>query len=120
MNEKIQIAKKALAKMGLYSNEGNERCGFIHEPDLVVEVPNVAPDPVYGFMISPAAIIENTEGHNSWATWHTHPNQDANLSAEDYAYMKAWDDMVHFIIGNDGVRAYQFDQNVKVVVCIDE
>lgn len=114
MKERIDFVKAALA--GLYEQYGPELCGFIHNNDQVVKVPNVAADPENGFLMSTAAVIENTDNDQSWASWHTHPNASSNLSGEDHSTFMRWKDMVHFIIGNDGVRAYQYSEKVKTVI----
>lgn len=108
MTERIKIAKQALRF--LYAKEGPERCGFIHkDKNNVIEVKNIAPDAEYGFIIAAEAIIENTDEDRSWATWHTHPGATANLSGDDYETFTVWEELVHFIVGSDGVRAYQYD-----------
>lgn len=100
----------------LYNKEGPERVGYIHDMNHIVEVKNVSPAPNEGFFVSPEDIIANTETKQAWASWHTHPNQDANLSGEDHKMFIQWPDLIHFIIGNDGVRAFQFHPERKIIL----
>jgi len=75
-----------------------ERCGFVTKRGRVVEVRNIAPDPVAGFVMDPtesAPIMDK----DPQATWHTHPGGDPNLSGEDYAAFLAWPELTHYIVG---------------------
>lgn len=40
-------------------------------------------------------------------TFHTHPNGSSNLSYEDYESFISYPNLVHYIIGEDGVRSYK-------------
>lgn len=116
-SQKINEAKKQLAKF--YAKEGPEHCGFIKTTDHsyeIVEVKNIAQNPAEGFEITAADIIAHTESPGCWATWHTHPACDCNLSGKDYVMFKAWSNLYHFIVGNDGVKCYYFDKDRKAVL----
>lgn len=97
----------------LYNAEGVERIGFIAGNMDVVEVNNVSSDPIEGYEVSDEDLIKYQDAK---ATWHTHPGVDSNLSGKDYEAFRAWPDMYHFIIGNDGVKAYKYDATKKVVL----
>lgn len=101
----------------LYSQFGDERCGFILENSQLVEVNNISNDKQNGFMISADDIIEHVENQNAVATWHTHPNDIANLSFEDSQFMRDWADLTHYILGSDGIRAYKYDDRTQCLIC---
>ncbi|KQS84244.1 hypothetical protein [Rhizobium sp. Leaf383] len=82
----------------------NERCGFILKNGDIVEVPNICTDPTNGFDMRGEDIIRFAPLASS--TWHTHPDEDSNLSAGDYATFLNWPEHDHFIIGNDGVTRF--------------
>lgn len=111
--KKIKALKEILS--GMYQGDTTERVGFVL-PQHIIEVPNVSPDPTYGFMVSGADIIKHVEEMDAIGTWHTHPDQDSNLSGEDLRMFRSWPDLVHFIVGNDGVRAYQFNSEKNAVL----
>jgi len=104
----------------LYKPTGSERIGFVTKANEIVEVPNVSPNPDEGFMVAPKDIILYSEINPSYATWHTHPGASSNLSNEDFVTFKLWKDYVHFIIGNDGVRAYKYDEKRKTIMELDD
>lgn len=111
----IPSLKKVLKQF--YAPEGSERVGFINSKQIV-EVKNTAENPLQGFFVGPEDIIKHTEELDAWATWHTHPNQDSNLSGEDYKMFMQWPDFIHFIIGSDGVKCYKYDSLKKAVLAI--
>lgn len=96
-----QVTSDLLAKYG----PGPERVGFVMPSGEVIEVDNVCDTPESGFDVSGADIVAHTSV--AYATWHTHPDQDANLSAKDYEAFLNWPNLRHFIVGNDGVRCYE-------------
>lgn len=102
-----------------YADEGRERVGFIVPRNDIVEVNNIADNPYDGFLVDAKDITLYTEEKNAVATWHTHPNQSANLSGEDYRIFQMWPELVHFIIGNDGVRAFKFDITLQDIIEIE-
>lgn len=87
----------------LYSGP-NERVGFIVN-DEIVEVDNISQDPQNSFLVGAEDVLRYEE--IATATWHTHPNEDANLSVGDYETFQNFPDMTHFIVGRDGVRVYE-------------
>lgn len=102
-----------------YSDEGIERVGFIKGEHNIVEVKNNCDKPMDGFKVSTQDLITHTEDGTCWATWHTHPKDDANLSGEDYRSFKSYPDYTHFIIGKDGVRAFKWNEDKKALVEVE-
>lgn len=103
----IDALRQLLTK--LYTPDGRERCGFITKSALI-EVVNAHPDPENGIDISPADIVAHAD--SAVATWHTHPGAPSNLSGDDYlCFTLQWPDLLHFIVGADGVRCYKYDEN---------
>ena len=102
-----------------YVENGPERVGFIIPQNEIIEVKNTSEKPYDGFIVAAEDIIHYTEERGAIATWHTHPNQDANLSGEDNKIFLNWPDLIHFIIGNDGVRAYKYDEELKYIVEVE-
>lgn len=99
-----------------YLNEGPEHCGFIIADGTICEVKNVSGDVMNGFEMSPQDIITHTEKLGATATWHTHPNQDANLSGYDHTTFMSWKKLFHFIIGNDGVRCFKYSGETNGII----
>lgn len=97
----------------LYNKEGAERIGFIVGSE-VIEVANIAQNPTEGWYISPEDVLKY--GEAAWATWHTHPNHTANLGGDDHVTFKQWPELKHFVLGNDGVKCYQYDETKKAVM----
>lgn len=87
-----------------YSNEGNERVGFILNTGEVVEVENISEKPQESFIISSESLIKYED--TMVASFHTHPNGTSNLSSDDYIAFRGWPDLKHFIIGKDGISCY--------------
>lgn len=96
--------KSKLSKK-LKKTDEQERCGLILTGDKIIETKNTHDDPVKGFKIDVEALAENEDSLTG--TWHTHPNDTANLSQEDYAGFLQWPDLRHYIIGVDGVRCFE-------------
>lgn len=109
----IDSVKRALRRV--YNDIGNERIGFI-KGDNVIEVQNTAVKPDLGFEVSGEDIKLFMSDPLYWATWHTHPNQNSNISGKDYELVNTWPNTIHFIVGSDGVRAYYFCQDKKAVL----
>lgn len=116
MNLDVNSLKKALCN--LYNHEGAERVGFILNDGSVIEVRNAAMEPEKGFEVSGEDIIKYATKGNCLAVWHTHPGKESNLSGEDLRAVTQWSDLVHFVIGNDGVSAYRYNVEKKAVVII--
>lgn len=113
MKDKIADAKIQLENF--YSEKGEERCGFITEKGIS-EAKNIAAEPLEGFQIAGEEIIEYVENQSAWATWHTHPSVDCNLSGRDHAMFKMWSNLYHFVIGKDGIKCFKFDTTKKAVL----
>lgn len=109
----IDSIKKALKDF--YAPEGVERVGFIGNRNTIIEVKNISPKPTEGFLVDPTDTIKAIN-LGAWASWHTHPNQDSNLSGEDHKNFRNWPYMVHFIVGNNGVKAYHYDSTKKAIL----
>ena len=97
-----------------YFDVGVERTGFILQDGSIVEVRNICDDPEDGFLIADEDVLKYAE--QSYGFWHTHPGVTSNLSGDDYTTFAAWRNLIHFIVGKDGVRAYQFDKAKGAVV----
>jgi len=110
----IQTLKEILSNF--YAQYGNERVGFVMADDTIVEVANNAADPENGFEVSPEDVIFYIEEKGAVGIWHTHPDKNSNLSSEDYPSFLAYKDMTHFIVGNDGVRAYRYSEERKALL----
>lgn len=81
-----------------------ERVGFVLKNGKIVEVDNVCEKPEEGFDVRGEDILKYTP--QAKATWHTHPNADSNLSANDYETFMNWPELDHYIVGTDGVRRF--------------
>lgn len=92
----------------MLTDEGTpERCGLILKTGRIVELKNVAENPVTGFRMNPTEVLNflSKKRANPAATWHTHPGGDPNLSEKDMAGFLQWPDLDHYIIGvRNGVR----------------
>jgi proteasome lid subunit RPN8/RPN11 len=78
-----------------------ERCGLVLKTGRVVEVSNVAENPVTGFRMNPSEVLKFLTKKRAVpvATWHTHPGSDPNLSELDYEGFLRWPEWIHYIIG---------------------
>lgn len=76
-----------------------ERCGVITRRGRVVELTNVHPSPVEGFIIKPQEVLHWLGSGKAVATWHTHPGADPNLSDADYNGFLQWPGLDHWIAG---------------------
>ena len=88
-----------------YRDEGPELVGVVMQDGAIVEVENRSPEPNDSCVIDPAFLAENDDKMK--ATFHTHPGKNANLSGEDYQAFSNWPDLLHYIIGSDGLRCYE-------------
>jgi proteasome lid subunit RPN8/RPN11 len=102
----------------IYSNEGIERGGFLTKNELI-EVENDHPNKIEGFSFK-IEDLERLEDEEVVATFHTHPNGKSNLSKEDCVAFKNWSNLLHFIVGKDGISCYKVtDRNTIVIEDID-
>ena len=81
-----------------------ERVGLILTDGQVIELANISPTPENSFSVEPEAMIQYED--QIAATWHTHPTTSARLSGEDYIGFTMWPYFVHYIFGQDDLRAY--------------
>lgn len=107
------MLKELLTK---YSDEGNERIGFILDNDEIVELLNDHDDPENGAKFRSADLYaylyDDKRVVNVKATWHTHPSATSNLSGDDYIAFRNHPQIDHYIIGNDGVTRYYVENGV--------
>lgn len=90
-----------------------ERCGFILKTGEIVECDNIASDPKEAFEVSAEQILQFAD--EAVATWHTHPNQDYNLSYDDHQTFLCWPNLDHYIVGTNGLRRY-YVENGDVLI----
>lgn len=88
----------------LYSPTGPERGGIILADGALVEFENVADDPAEGFC---PRITDPLQLNEATGTWHTHPGANSNLSVGDSETFVSWPELLHAIVGSDGVRTYR-------------
>lgn len=93
-----------------YNETGPERCGYIRKGGKVIEVTNHCNEPEEGFEFGADDILSML--NEGIATWHTHPGQSSNLSAQDYEGFLNFPDLKHYIVGNDGVRCYHVEDGL--------
>lgn len=98
-----------------YSETGNERVGFILKNNHIREVPNIADDPENAFMLLSEDIQEYLLSGKAVATFHTHPGASANLSVSDYIGFQNYPDVDHYVVGKDGVRKYEVEEDGTII-----
>lgn len=100
-------------------DDTEERCGLVLVDGTLVEVENIAEDKANSYVMNPSAVLPFLIAGAITGTWHTHVNDDPNLSGEDHEGFRAWPDLDHFIIGlragHPCVVKYRFDRGVLVV-----
>lgn len=94
-------------KRKLRKTDKHEKCGLVLQDETIIPVMNTHPEPENGFRIEAKEMVAHED--KLLGTWHTHPTTSSVLSHADYAGFSQWPELVHFIIGTDGVRAYQFE-----------
>lgn len=80
-------------------SETQERCGLILKDETILELQNIANDPITSYEIDPVAALPLLTSDIVAGTWHTHPFHEPNLSGEDYAGFLGWPELKHHIIG---------------------
>lgn len=98
-----------------YSDEGQERLGFILASGDVIELTNAHDDPEMGAQFKSSDIYRYLYSDDAadlgvTATWHTHPAESNSLSGEDYPAFKSHPKLSHYIVGNNGVRRYYIEE----------
>lgn len=96
-----------------YSDEGNERVGYIKKGQIV-EWENIHPDPAHYFEVSFEDTVALDEDAEAEAIWHTQPGQTSQLSYEDSMGFYAFPNLKHIVIGSDGLRVYRVDGNAVI------
>lgn len=98
-----EIEKLLLAMLGEPGTP--ERGGFVMSDGSLMELENLSDKPNDGAALNPT--VEQLERlPEARATWHTHPGTTANLSVGDFETFVGWANMLHAIVGTDGVRWY--------------
>ncbi len=92
--------------------ELREVCGLIDIYGHVHLVDNVHTEPEKGYRMDPVSALRLLNDQEIVATVHTHPNGTSNLSQEDYAGFSLWPDLAHYIVGNDGITHYWFEDGL--------
>lgn len=82
-----------------------ERGGFVLEDGTLLEFPNNSPEPNEGASLE-IGVEQLPLLDYAIATWHTHPGATANLSVGDAETFTQWPNMLHAIVGTNGVRWY--------------
>jgi len=82
-----------------------EHCGLVLQDGSIIETPNTHTDPHNGFIIPAKLMLQHEDALRG--TWHTHPNDVANLSQSDFAGFSQWPMLEHYIVGVDGVRCFK-------------
>lgn len=88
--------------------------GFVLKGNRLIEVDNRCSDPENGFEVSGADIAKYYD--DAIGTWHTHPNVDTEITAEDYKSFLNYPEWVHYIVNTKGVLAYKIEDGA-VVAC---
>ena len=82
---------------------GPERGGVILNDGSLVEMTNFG-DEDDVCVLDPMELLGVED--RMVATWHTHPTTSAALSGMDWDTFTGWPDLLHCIVGVDGVRWY--------------
>lgn len=98
----------------LRKTDVREKCGLVLKDESVVAVVNTHPEPENGFRIEAREMLNYED--QLLGTWHTHPKTTSVLSQDDYAGFSQWPELIHFIVGTDGVRAYRFEDGFLMEV----
>lgn len=103
----------------LQSDDELERCGLEMADGSLIEIRNIAEDPVSTFEMDPEAVLPLIKTGQVVSTWHTHPKGDPTLSGEDYAFFASWPELKHKIIGVRDGENLTLEYFVKdgLVVC---
>ena len=95
--------------MPVGSPEGTlERVGLILKSGTILELKNISPDPANSFSVDPTDLIQYEE--QAVASWHTHPRTPCDLSGADLEGFLNWPQLLHIIIGTDGVAGYVIER----------
>ncbi len=100
--------------LSFYSDDGIERGGYL-KGNEVIEVENDHINPLEGFSFS-CDSLEMLEDDEVIATFHTHPNGEKNLSKQDCEAFKNWANLLHFIVGKDGISCYKVSERNTILI----
>ena len=81
-----------------------ERVGLLLSDGTSVELQNICDNPEEGFEVSGLELLSHIS--DAVATWHTHPGERSNLSHGDHHTFLNYPDLLHHIVGTDGVATY--------------
>lgn len=81
-----------------------ERVGLVLKDGTIVELPNISGAPAECFLVDPMDMLAHEE--EMVATWHTHPRTSSALSTDDYQTYLMWPELLHIVVGSDGVKGY--------------
>lgn len=84
-------------------NPYEERCGFILQDGTVIETPNVHSEPSWYFKIDQSEIDKHLP--DIYAFWHSHPDNNLNLSLADYFSFTAYPKHKHRIYNSENQYA---------------
>jgi proteasome lid subunit RPN8/RPN11 len=96
-----------------YRDDGPERVGVVLTDGEIMELSNKAEDPSNTFSIDPEWLCQHQ--HHIAATWHTHPNAEANLSLADYTTFLAWPIFDHYIVGSDATLRFYVEDGIVFI-----
>ena len=112
----MNLSKEVCDKLrSFYSDEGDEKGGYITNSNKIIEVKNQHPNPDNNFMFS-CEDLDKLEKDDVVATFHTHPNKSSNLSKEDYDAFVNWEKLLHFIVGQDKISCYKVSERGTVII----
>ena len=84
-----------------------ELCGYIDNSGVSHQLINLAQDPKKSFSFDKNLIPDNAE-----ILWHSHPNNNCNLSVEDYLTFLKFPNHVHRIYGKTRYIEYYVRNNM--------
>ena len=90
-----------------------ERVGLLLASGEVVELPNHSNTPEKSFMLA-RQDIKPYDGQ-AVATWHTHPENNVNLSALDYLAFLQLPNLTHYIVTETRIRSFVIRNNTVML-----
>jgi proteasome lid subunit RPN8/RPN11 len=76
--------------------------GFITNEGAIFEVDNLSKIPEITFQVDDSQLLDP----QNIAFFHTHPNDNCNLSIMDFLFFLRYPRLDFYIIGKDGIRKY--------------
>jgi proteasome lid subunit RPN8/RPN11 len=110
--EKLKQVKIKEQLSEYYSTEPSERIGFVMPDGSIIETINISMNPANTFHFRSVDVFNYVFKEGAVATWHTHPNMSSDMSEDDYQMFLNYPDMVHYVIGSDGVNAFIVEDGV--------